>query len=107
MLNIIKTPTLNIFNPVRGDSETQKDFKERRLKAKIAVQSMTLTGKHSASGGINQRQQLRDNMRKSGSMSNRKRFYTVLMNTWASRRRNSESFGKAMQDFYARNGWPF
>lgn len=81
---------MNTFTPERAPNETQEQYKARRLLAKSIVERMSLRGPHwPGINGSTARQQLRDNMRKSGAMSKRVRFADLLMANWAAKRREA------------------
>lgn len=95
-MNIFSSPrTYPLFQPERGEVESQQDYRARRAQAHRQVKRMTCKG---LSGGTSQRAQLR-----SGNHKGRARTADVLMQHWASKRRNEGAYQKAMADWYARN----
>lgn len=74
---------VNIHTPERLSGETQQQYRERRAASK-AIARQTIG--HGLNGGISSRRQLRDEMRRSGTMGKRTRAYAALMTHFASKR---------------------
>jgi hypothetical protein len=95
-MNLFTKPrTYPLFQPERGEAETQQDYRARRLGARRKVKQMTCKG---LSGGQSQRAQLRK-----GKHKGRVRAADALMQHWASKRRDEGVYRKALNDWHDRN----
>ena len=72
-----------MHQPERYENESFADYRKRRAESNRAAKRIA---GHGLNGGINARQQFRDDMRKSGAMGKRTRAYVALMAAWASKR---------------------
>lgn len=81
----------NIHTPQRLAGESWTKYQERRVSSRFAVLRMTCAGMH---GGTSSRQQLRDAMRRNGTMGLRTRAADVLMDHFAQKRKEAIHEGR-------------